>query len=187
MLEIIYERIKGIILKPVETFRTTAGDELSFTFVYYLVLLAIYAILLSLALSRFGLYGMMNRQILVYMLIMLGQMVFSLLASTAWFHLWVWLLGGRQGIKNTFRTMAYSMTPMMLLGWLMPAGIIAGMVWGIVLEILGFRELQKLTTQRAVLAVALPMIVGISVLVAFLALTDPHFLTGLGDILNGSM
>ncbi|MDD1702860.1 MAG: YIP1 family protein [Methanoregula sp.] len=176
-----------MILKPVETFRTTASDELSFTFVYYLVLLAIYAILLSLSLSRFGMYWMMNGKILITMAMMLGQMVVSLLVSTLWIHLWVWLFGGREGLRNTFRAMAFSMTPVMLLGWLMPAGLIAGTVWGIVLEVLGIRELQKLTAKRAILAVAVPMIVGISGLIAFLALTDPHFLTSLGDVFAGSI
>jgi len=185
MLEEIFERIKGMILKPVETLRTAANDEISFTFVYFFILLAVYGILFSLTLSQFGMFLMMNNQIIILLLTMLGQMILSFLAGTAWLHLWVYLLGGRQGLKNTFRAVSNSMTPALLLGWLMPMGMIVGMIWGLALEVLGVRELQKFTTTRAILAVAIPMIVGISILVVCLALTDPKFLASLTGIFQG--
>ena len=95
---------------------------------------------------RFGMFLMMNNQIIIIILTMLGQMVLSVLAGTAWLHLWVYLFGGRQGLKNTFRAVANSMTPVLFLGWIMPMGMIVGTVWGIILEVLGIRELQKFTT-----------------------------------------
>ncbi len=174
-----------MILKPVETLRTAANDEISFTFVYFIILLAVYGILFSLALSQFGMFLMMNNQIIIIILTMLGQMVLSVLAGTAWLHLWVYLFGGRQGLKNTFRAVANSMTPVLLLGWIMPMGMIVGTVWGIILEVLGIRELQKFTTTRAILAVAIPVIVSIGILVVYLALTDHRFLASLTGFFQG--
>jgi len=185
MLELIYERIKGIILKPVETFRTAANDEISFTFVYFFILLAVFGILFSLTLSQFGMFLMMNNQIIILILTMLGQMILSFLAGTVWLHVWVYLLGGRQGLKNTFRAVSNSMTPTLLLGWIMPMGMIVGMIWGLVLEVMGLRELQKFTTTRAILAVAIPLIIGISLFIVCLAITDPRFLASLTGIFQG--
>jgi hypothetical protein len=179
MLESVFERVKGMILKPGENFRLAANDAISFTLVYYFILLAVFGILFSFSLSSFGLLMLYSPNSIIAIVTMLGQMIVSLFLGAAWLHVWVYISGGRQGIKNTLKVVAYSMTPTLLLGWLVPVGMIVGFVWYLVLEVLGVRELQQLSTRRAILAVALPLIVGLIIIVIVMILTNPDFLPGL--------
>ena len=179
MLESVYERVKGMILKPVENFRLAVNDTISFTLVYYFILLAVFGTLFSLSLSSFGLFMLYNTNTIVAIITMLGQMVVSLFLGAVWLHVWVYIFGGRQGIKNTLKVVAYSMTPTLLVGWLVPVGMIVGFVWYLALEVIGVRELQQLSTKRAILAVALPIIVGLIIIVIILILTNPDFLPAL--------
>lgn len=179
MLESVFERVKGMILKPVENFRLAVNDTISFTLVYYFILLAVFGILFSFSLSSFGLFMLYNTNTITVILTMLGQMIVSLFLGTVWLHIWVYICGGRQEIKNTLKVVAYSMTPTLLLGWLVPVGMIVGFVWYLVLEVLGVRELQQLSTKRAILAVALPIIVGLIIIIVVQILTNPDFLPAL--------
>ena len=179
MLEQIFERIKGIVLRPVEHFRLAANDTLTFAFVYYLVLLAVFGALFSFSLTGFGSYVRYDAQFMTTILAMLGQMIVSLFTGTVWLHIWTRIAGGRQGIKNTLKVVAYAMTPTLLLGWIMPVGTAAGLVWGIVLQVLGVRELHQLTTGRAVLAIALSLIAMVVVILVILFLVSPDFLSGI--------
>ena len=67
-------------------------------------------------------------------------------------HIWVWLLGGREGITETWKAVIYASTPSLLFGWIPVVGFVMW-VWSLVLTIIGIRELQQMTTTRAVLAV----------------------------------
>lgn len=179
MLELIFERIKGIVLRPIEHFRLAANDTLTFAVVYYLVLLAVFGALFTFAISGFGMYVLYRQQSMMTILAMLGQMVVSLFTGTVWLHIWTYVAGGRQGIKNTLKVVAYAMTPTLLLGWIIPVGLAAGFVWGIVLQVLGVRELHRLTTGRAVLAVALSLIAMVVVILVILFLVSPDFLSAI--------
>jgi len=185
MLELVFERVKGMILKPAETFRLAAKDTIPFTLVYYLILLAIFGILFSFALSGFNRYMLYNAQFMTSIIVMLGQMIVSLFVGAGWFHLWVYIVGGRQGIVTTLKVVAYAMTPYLLLGWLIPVGLVAGFIWYLVLVVVGIRELQQLPTGCAVLAFALALIVGFIVAFAFLILIDPNLLSALSDSTPG--
>jgi hypothetical protein len=179
MLERIFERVKGILLKPVEHFRLAANDTLTFAFVYYLVLLAVFGALFSFSLAGFGMYRLYSSQSMMTILVMLVQMIVSLFTGTIWLHIWTYVAGGRQGIKNTLKVVAYAMTPTLLLGWIIPVGMAAGMIWGIILQVLGVRELHQLTTGRAVLAVALSLIAMVVVILVILFLVSPDFLSAI--------
>ncbi|OPY38422.1 MAG: Yip1 domain protein [Methanoregula sp. PtaU1.Bin051] len=185
MLELVFERAKGMILNPVGNFRLAANDTISFTVVYYLILLAVFGILFSFALSGLNRYMLYNAQFMTTIIVMLGQMIVSLFVSTGWFHLWVYVVGGRQGIVTTLKVVAYAMTPYLLIGWLIPVGLVAGFVWYLVLVVLGIRELQQLPTGRAVLAFALALIVGFIIAFAVLILIDPSLLSALSGSTQG--
>ncbi len=78
--------------------------------------------------------------------------------GAAWLHLFVYLLGGRKGYVQTLKAVTFGSTPSLLFGWIPFIGLLAG-IWTLVLEILGVRELQEITTARAVPAVILAILV----------------------------
>nr|WP_321352812.1 Yip1 family protein [uncultured Methanoregula sp.] len=180
MLELVFERVKGIILNPVENFRLAVNDTMSFTLVYYFILLAVFGILFTFTLSGgFGMFMLYSIQGMTAIILMLAQMIVSLFIGALWLHVWVYILGGRKGVRNTLKVVAYAMTPTLLLGWLFPVGMIVGSAWYLVLEVIGIRELQQLPTGRAVLAVALAIAVGIVIYLVVLFMINPDFLSSL--------
>lgn len=187
MFELIIERAKGIMVNPVEHFRQAAADPVSFVIIYYLVLLAVFAALFTLAFSSSGLgrYVVYSTQFMVIIITMLVQMIVSLFIGTVWLHIWTYVAGGRQDIGTTLKVVAYAMTPMLLLGWFMPVGAIAGSVWYIVLQVLGIRELQQLTTGRAILAVSLSIVAMVVLVVVALLILSPDFLTAVSGSTTG--
>jgi hypothetical protein len=67
-------------------------------------------------------------------------------------------VGGRQGVGKTIIAIAYGRTPYLLLGWIPIINFIA-MIWTLVVEIIGVRQLHGLTTGKAVIAVILAIVI----------------------------
>src|SRR5208282_3707141 len=88
--------------------------------------------------------------------------IFLTLIGGIWIHFWVYILGGRNGIRQTMKVFMYGMTPSLLLGWIPVIGGVF-VIWWIVLDILGLRELAGLSTGKA----ALVMIIGILPVILF--------------------
>jgi hypothetical protein len=86
----------------------------------------------------------------------------------AWLHLFVYLLGGRQGYGQTVKALMYGSTPLMLIGWIPIIGPVIGGIWSLVLDVLGIRELHQVSTARAVAAVALAFLV-LAAIIGFIA------------------
>jgi hypothetical protein len=180
-----FELMKGFVLSPVETFQKVKDTDFSDTLVYFLVLVLINTVLsvpiLLVTLSsmwtvfngifhRLG-FGTMTGFGIVFMAVMMiiGALVI-LFIGAAWLHLWVYPAGGRKGYRETLKALAFGGTPALLLGWIPLVGILAG-IWSVVLSILGVRELQGISTGRAlgavILAVMIPLLI-LVVLAAFL-------------------
>jgi len=90
------------------------------------------------------------------------------LLFAAWLHLWVYLLGGRKGIMQTFKAIIYAHTPRLLLGWIPVIGFIF-MLWSLVLGVLGIRELQEISTGKAILAVVIAIIIPVVIIIVLAA------------------
>ncbi len=172
------EQVKGFILSPVESFRSVRTADLGETLKYYLILLVINTILsviISLvALSSswsaiaalFPALGMETPAaagfgIVVFAILMIFISLVILVIGAAWVHIFVYLFGGRKGYMQTLKAFAYGQTPSLLLGWIPIIGII-GVIWSIVLWIIGVRELHEMTTGRAAAAV---IVAGVIVLI----------------------
>ncbi len=178
--------MKGFLLSPVETFRSARETDLGDTLKYYLVLLVINAILSAIigiaimsavwatfvslsasmgipfpAVAGFGL--------VVLAIVMIIVQLFFAFISAAWLHLFVYLLGGRKGYLQTFKSVTFGSTPTMLLSWIPFVGFIFG-IWTIILAILGIRELHEMSTGKAALAVILAIIVIVILIIAIAAL-----------------
>jgi hypothetical protein len=165
MIDLLITRLKGFLLDPVETFRQGRDDDPRVLFIYFGALFLLNTILSALIELFFGTGNMWFPQGLFlgvaprfmgFFIVMIYSVIFIIL-FTAWIHLWVYLLGGRKGIMQTFKAILYGDTPNLLLGWIPLIGIIFTL-WSLVLGILGIREIQEISTRNAVLAVAIAII-----------------------------
>ena len=179
MIDVIGDKVKGFLLSPVETFQQSRNDEPGFVFSYFAALLLLHAIFATLVaavgievMPRFaGMPGGIAIPIMVFLMALAGGFIFTLIFA-AWLHLWVYLLGGKKGIMQTFKAIIYGHTPRLLLGWIPFIGFFF-VLWSLVLGILGIRELQEISTGKAILAVAIAILIPLVIII----LTAAYFIT----------
>jgi len=171
MFDTIVTKVKGFLLSPVETFQQSKTDDLNAVFTYFGVLLLFNAIITA-VIAAVGIetmqqfagpsYGM-ALPIMVFFMMLVGGFICTLIFA-AWLHLWVCLLGGKNGIMQTVNAVIYGSTPRLLLGWIPFIGILFTL-WSLVLNVLGIRELQELSTGKAILVVAIAVIIPLIILI----------------------
>lgn len=165
----VVERIRGFLFSPLKTFDASKDDTLGNAFVYFITILAISAVLSGITGWLVFQHGvaLIVMIVLVFVLGILGVFIVGL-----WIHIWVYLFGGRKGVTQTLKALMYGATPNCLLGWIPIAGIFT-VLWTLILQIVGIRQLHELSTRRAVLAVIFGMLLAISI-----PLTVPYAATG---------
>ena len=179
MINTIIAKAKGFLLDPVEAFRKSGNDEPGTVLTYLGLLLifnaAISAILIAVGTDPVQQYAGLSwgaaGAVMVFFLVLVIGFTGTLILS-AWIHLWVYLLGGRRGILRTVTAIAYGSTPSLILGWIPFLGIIFAL-WSLVLGVLGIRELQALSTAKAILAIALALMIPLIIVLLALALFLP--------------
>jgi hypothetical protein len=186
------EKVKGFLLEPSKTFDASKGDTLNEALKYYVLLAVIFSALLALLfaiaatlfgsmMGRFGMLlgtgaGMAGALVIFVMFLVLW--IISAFVSGAILHIFVYIVGGRKGISQTIKAVMYGSTPSLLLGWIPFINYLAW-IWSLVLEILGIRQLQELTTGRAILAVLIPIIIIVVLVVVIAAMFATYmFSTG---------
>jgi hypothetical protein len=102
-----------------------------------------------------GLAGLTAVILLIFVII---SGLIGILVGSGWMHIWVYICGGRKGVGQTIKAMAYGSTPSLVLGWIPFIGIIFS-IWSIVVSIIGIRQLHEISTGRAVLAYLLGAII----------------------------
>jgi len=177
-----FELMKGFLLTPVETFRTVRDTDLGDSLKYYLILLAINAVLsaiVSLAMASavrttitsiftqagIPLPAVTGAGVIGIALMMIIVQFVLVFIGAAWLHVFVWLLGGRRGYLQTLKAIIFGSTPTMLFGWIPFIGFLAGL-WSLVLGIFGLQELQNMTTLKAVLAIFFSVMIVILIAIA---------------------
>ncbi len=183
MIDPIVTRVKGFLLKPVETFQQFKNDEPGVVFSYFAALLLLHAIL-SAIIALIGIETMPRYAgipegiavpVIVFFMALAGGFVITLIFA-AWLHLWVYLLGGRKGIMQTFKAIIYGHTPRLLLGWIPFIGFIF-VLWSLALGILGIRELQEMSTGKAILAVAIAVMIPLVIILLVAAYFITSYMT----------
>jgi len=183
MIDPIVTRVKGFLLKPVETFQQFKNDEPGVVFSYFAALLLLHAIL-SAIIALIGIETMPRYAgipegiavpVIVFFMALAGGFVITLIFA-AWLHLWVHLLGGRKGIMQTFKAIIYGHTPRLLLGWIPFIGFIF-VLWSLALGILGIRELQEMSTGKAILAVAIAVMIPLVIILLVAAYFITSYMT----------
>lgn len=180
------EKVKGFLFNPTATFNAVKTEALGEAFKYFLILLLIFSIILAALTAILGTaFTSLLSPILpipllgaavaiVAVLILIFSIVVGIIGaviSGLWFHIWVYLVGGRKGLTQTMKAVMYSYTPSLLLGWIPLIGLIST-IWSIIIMIIGFRELHELSTGRAILAWLISALV-IGIIVAMIGLYIP--------------
>jgi len=189
-----FEKVKGFLLEPSNTFDAIKGENLSEAIKYYAVIAAVYSAIFAVLLAFVGtLFSSMMGGRNLGMLMGAGAgaggaiiffvlfMIFAIIGafvSGAILHIFVYIVGGRKGITQTIKAVMYGSTPGLLLGWIPVVNIITA-IWSIVLNILGIRQLHELTTGKAVLAVLIPFIIAV-ILTVIVAALIASFIFGMG-------
>jgi len=170
MLKIdMLDRIRGFLFHPTKEFTASKDAGLSDAARYYVPLLAILAAILAIAVTAavliVGILGMPQIGKFAPLLgigtfvgiIAVGILLVLYLA--VWLHIWVYLLGGRKGLKQTVKAIAYGLTPIILLIWLPGPNVLLAPLWALILVILGVKVLHGLSQNTAILAVVLAILV----------------------------
>ncbi|KQC05305.1 MAG: hypothetical protein APR55_05860 [Methanolinea sp. SDB] len=174
--------VRGFLLAPVETFGKVKNADIGDALKYFIVILLINVILSSIVtlviisttvtvidqvFSGLGIALPLaaGAGIIIWAIIVIVLTLVFVFIAGAWFHLWVYLFGGRKGYIETMKAVMYGCTPFMIIGWVPIIGAFIGGLWSIVVEILGLRELHGISTGRAVAAYLAAVIVLLIILV----------------------
>ena len=170
MIETIFGNIRGLLTRPLATFRAVRDEEMRSVFRYFLFILVADAILTAIiSLSGAGTFGLLWRvmrirhPVLIVFAVLVGGLVVIPLFS-AWLHIWVRLVGGTSGFPRTVRAVMYGATPGLLFGWIPYIGILF-YFWTLVLIIFGLYELQGIEAERAAFAVIVAVIIPLVLLI----------------------
>jgi len=172
-----WEKIKGFLCSPQKTFAALEEERWNNSIIYFLKLLSIYAI--AIALITTAIFSFLLPTILslletflvleavpwlrcflsslngiipfaVFLATIVGGIV-GILIGGMWIHIWVYITGGRKGVGQTLKSIAYGSTPLLLLGWIPFVGIAFG-IWSILVSTKGVRQLHGISTRRVVVA-----------------------------------
>jgi len=170
MITTIGKKVKGFLTNPVDTFRQSKEEGPDAVFPYFAALLllhaALSALIAALMIETLPIAGGLSGPVAVFLVTLVAGFIGILLLG-AWLHLWVVIFGGRRGIWQTIKAVMYGDTPFLLFGWIPFIGFIF-LLWSLVLGILGIRELQEMSSLKAILAVALAVMIPL-ILVLILA------------------
>ncbi len=170
------EKIQGFLLRPAETFRAVREETFGDAVTYFVILLIVNAVLSAivgyLGFRAIGMPGAdiagaggLGAMIAVFIAaVILG--IISLVVGSILLHFGVVIMGGRGGFVQTFKAVLYGLTPYYLFGWVPVIGGLAG-IWGLIVEILGIRELHDMTSGRAAIAWLISLVI-VLVIVAIL-------------------
>lgn len=175
-------RIGSILFRPRETFQEVENEGVGEALKQVVVLALIPATIMALASiiivnlavmyigSTAGIGSMMGNvagntfiaAAIMFVMVYLAT-IFVLIVYALIFHIIVYIFGGKQGIEQTIKTVLYAATPTLLFGWI-PLINFATTIWSIILIYIGLKELQKMSSGRALIAILIPVIIGIVIL-----------------------
>ncbi len=177
------EKTKGFLFSPSKTFGAIKEETLNEAIKYFVILAVIYSALTAGNLLVLGpnLYGLERTPgissglsaNIMGMILFASYLIYSIIQvffSGVFTHILVYLMGGRKGFSQTMKAVIYCLTPQLLLGWI-PSNLIIIVIlwlWSLIIDILGIRQLQEISTARVLLALILPAIISIIIAKIFL-------------------
>ena len=186
MLNDIINKAKKVMTSPTDFFKSIK-NEIGFkeAFEYYAIITLFPTIILLIILSfieiSLTIFG-----IIIFYYILTNISVFILSSIS---HIFVHLLGGRNGFHQTYKSIVYASTPNVLLSWLFYLEFIQdplililililtvlSLLFYLYLYVKGISILQKISTLRAVVSVLSPFVILILlVVVTLIFFTFPY-------------
>jgi hypothetical protein len=178
--KIILNHIWGILRHPVKTYNIVKKEELELSFWYFFTILIILSVIVFIGsiifiskfitplLGDFQWLGWIILPFMVLFTIILGFII--LVFEGLIIHFFIWLLGGKQGLGQTYKICVYAITPLVLSLWFPPL-IVVTMIWSFILIIIGIHILQKLSIYRAIAATLIPFaliaVISLGVMILF--------------------
>lgn len=210
MLEEFVKNVHGFLMSPAGAFKQAGTKTLGAAYQYYAMLLVIFTILygivtlavgafmfngyvqqlsmvpligklLSAQLAKFGAFVMVAQLFYVYMVFLL--LLFGIFLVGFLLHAFVILMDGKKGVNDTLKTTMYAATPGLLLGWI-PFICIIGWVWSFVLLILGFRDNNGLSFEKAIMVAVIPVVLWLVMLALGIGVIST-FMGALASLLPG--
>lgn len=197
--EDIFLKAKRFLLDPKAAFDAEKKSDVFDAFKYMVIWLFVTAILTAIVLGAGGSALMNLSANLLGTQAMAGGVTGMLVLTTffsawifgiigmiiagLWLHLWAYLVGARNKVENTLKTVFYGSTPRYVLGWIPFIGVI-GYFWSLGLYALGLTRLQNLSTGKSILAIIIAVIIPALVITAlvFTAITAMQGLAGMGQL-----
>jgi hypothetical protein len=194
------EKVKGFLLEPSKTFDALKEEPLEEAVKYYAVIAAVYSALLALLLAFADnlvgpIMGFEKMRIMMGAGTGIGAaiiffVVFMIIAIASAFifgailHIFVYIVGRRRGIAQTIKAIMYGSTPSLLFGWIPVINFIA-IIWSLIAEIIGIRQLHELTTGKAIWVVVILPIITAIILTIILAAVIAIFIVSTGPSSHG--
>ncbi len=167
----VLEKTKEFMFNPTHAFRGVKEEPAADTFRYLVILVFFYAGMatvmtilqvfphpFSSEFSSPGIPVLDPVRIIIDIFSIVVSTILTLVIYGVWLHLWVFLLGGRKGIWQTFKSVFYSATPSLILAWIPVIGTLVGIVWTVIINVIGIKELHGLDTTKSALAVVLAIV-----------------------------
>lgn len=168
----IFEKIYFALRRPSKLFSDIGVEDIKESLIFYFTLLvflsAMYAIMtfifLNIGITQIPeLVGRQNLQELLInyclqiFLIFLIVGGFGIFIYAAWLHIWIYIFKGREGYFETMKSTIYSLTPVLLFGWIPIANIIAW-IWYFILQIFSLSELHRIPASHVFLAYIISLV-----------------------------
>ncbi len=196
------EKLKGIILQPSTTFESSKEEKLGDIAKYYIGLISlavIFSLIFSLWLSikSFSIITpfIINIIIILFWVILWIILIFIV---SAMIHIVIYFSDGKKEFITTLKAFVYSLTPMLLFGWMSHYFFITiitnepqllfnwravlsivAWVWSTVLLIIGLQRLHGTTKVKAMVSGTLGMVIALSInyyIIYSITMEDPSIL-----------
>lgn len=152
------------LVHPVGAFQEVKEEQAGTVLAYGLVI-----VLFNLVMTAITAMSGLTPEIMLPVVI---SSVLTVCIGGFWLHLFVYGLGGRNGLGTTFRVVIFGLTPTALLGWI-PGVALIGFLWSFVIIYFGLQELQGFSKAQSVLALVL--VFGLPLLLFALLAATPGF------------
>ena len=158
----LIKKVKGFLIEPSKTYDASKEDTLVDATKYFVILVIIFAILKIISSGVFFSLGL-KEALRVGIFILIPHIVMIFIYG-AILHIGVYIVGGKNDIYQTIKVLMYAYTPTSLFAVIVSIflnGIFVFLLWlwGLLLIILGIRQLQEITTNRALIAVFIWIVV----------------------------
>ena len=171
-----FSKVLGMITRPKNTFGEVEDEGFRSTLKYFLVILLVPALILFIGSAIFypiyiddiiedeQSWAWITLILLVPVSLIIG--LITMLLNGIVLHLFVWILGGRSGLRQTYKALAYGSTPFVISIWFVPFGFLA-VIWSLVLTIVGIWRLHHLSILKATISVlvapAIFIVIGLAI------------------------